>query len=145
MKKLLSWKKGAGEMISLAICTMIIMGLVAYMYGYMTYTISAQQLSVAAYVSGRAAVVSKNEEDAKSRATEVLKSIYSSSVQSGSSNNVGDVWMEIKSPDGWKIGSIAEISVYQHVNGKLPFLPQTNLVWKLAMMIEDQPDDIELR
>lgn len=145
MKELFSWKKGAGEMISLAICTIIIMMLIGSIYGIMTYTISEQQLSVAAYVSGRAAVVSNNEDDAKTRATEVLKSIYSDKVQSGKTNNVGDVWIEIKYPDGWKIGSIAEIDVYQHVNGILPALPEKDIVWKLAMMIEDQPDDVVLR
>lgn len=140
MKKLFRWRKGNGEIIGFAIVAPLILMLIIAMYAFQTYTTHSQQLCVAAYSIGRAAVVSEEPGKGHDRADKVLKSICAGNVTSGSSSNAGDVWFTIDYPEGWKIGSIAEIAVYEHMGAIFPF-PERDLCWKLAMMIEAQSDE----
>ena len=140
MVKGFSWRKGSGEAIGFTVAVIILALLVIGLYAFQTYSTHSQQLCVAAYAAGRAAVVSNNPADGYTRATAVLKSICSGGVTSGASTSAGDMWLEITYPDGWKIGGIAEIAVYEHMPTIFPF-SERDLCWKLAMMIEDQTDD----
>lgn len=135
------WKKANGEIIGFAVAVIILVLLIIGLYAYQTYTTHSQQLCVAAYAAGRAAVVSDNPADGHTRAEAVLKSMCSGGITTGASTNPGDVWFEIVYPEGWKIGSIAEIRVYEHMPAIFPFA-ERDLCWKLAMMIEAQTDDM---
>ena len=140
MKKNFRWRKGNGELIGFAVVVPLILMLIISMYAFQIYATHSQQLCVAAYAVGRAAVVSDDPGNGYKRAEVVLKSICSGNVTTSASSTAGDVWFTISYPEGWKIGSIAEIAVYEHMGGIFPF-PERDLSWKLAMMIEAQQDD----
>ena len=140
MNSTIRWRKANGEVIGFVVCVFLLVVIIISMYAFQTYTTHSQQLCVASYAVGRAAVVSDNPADGFKRADAVLKLICSGGVTTGASTNAGDMWFEILYPEGWKIGSIAEIRVYEHMPAIFPF-PEKDLCWKLAMMIEAQPED----
>lgn len=135
----LSWKCGNGEVLGFAVCSFILTFILMAVSAFMNYSIKSQQLTVAAYAVGRAAVVSRDESLADSRAYAVLQTIYGSDRSSRSESAETDhAWYTIEYTGEWKTGKIATITVYQHLGSIFP-LGEQNISRSIAMMIEDQP------
>ena len=138
-KRLIDWRNGNGEMLGFAICAPFLVMIIIAVMSFSRYAIMKEQLTVATYCVGRAAVVSATPENANSRAKAVLERIYESHVSSGPSDNPNDVWydIDVKEYDDWKVGKIAIITLTQHMNAVFP-LPDFDISRSLAMMIENQ-------
>ena len=153
MRKILHpsfWRRGNGEMLGFAVSAPIFLMLIIAVISISRITIASQQLTVATYAVGRAAVVSSNESLASQRALGVLKIIYGDSrCGTSASSEKGSAWYTMTVGDTaidgnansqkWKIGNIAKITVYQKVDIILPQV-STVLHRSIAMMIEQQED-----
>ena len=134
-----SWRCGNGEVLGFAVCVFILTFILMAVSAFMNYSIKSQQLTVAAYAVGRAAVVSRDENLADSRAYAVLQTIDGSDRTSRSeSAEVDHAWYSIEYAGEWKIGKIATITVSQHLGAIFP-MGEQNISRSIAMMIEDQP------
>lgn len=139
-KRCFRWRHGNGEMIGFAVCAGILTVVMVSIMAFMNYSIRAQQLTVAAYAVGRAAVVSSDEQLAKARAFAVLKTIYGEDHSGNTESDLIDnAWYTIEYDGDWKVGKIVTVSVYQHIGAIFP-LKEQNIKRSIAMMIEDQPD-----
>ena len=134
-----SWKSGNGEILGFAVCVFMLTFIMLAVSAFMNYSIKSQQLTVASYAVGRAAVVSRDEALADGRAYAVLQTIYGSGRSSREESSETDhAWYSIEYSGDWRIGKIATITVSQHLGGIFPLGEQT-ISRSIAMMIEDQP------
>ena len=133
-----SWRSGNGEILGFSVCVLVLTFILLAVSAFTNYSVKSQQLTVAAYAVGRAAVVSQNENLADSRAYAVLKTIYGDSHASRNESNETDhAWYSIEYSGKWKVGKIATITVCQHLGSIFPLGEQT-ISRSIAMMIEDQ-------
>lgn len=141
MKKLIgkdfNWRNANGEILGFAICVFILTALMMTVSAFMNYSIKSQQLTVAAYAVGRAAVVSQDEYLADSRAYAVLQTVYGSDrVSREASDEPDHAWYTIEYPGEWKTGKLATVTVSQRLGSIFPLGEQT-VSRSIAMMIED--------
>lgn len=133
------WKSGVGEALGFAACSLLLLLLVISLLSISNYEIRSQQITTACYSAGRAAVVSSDPDLAKQRAEAVLKTIFGkSNVHTSETDEIDHVWYSIEvDDDEWRIGNIMTITVSQHINEVFP-IPETDIEFSLAMMIEDE-------
>ena len=132
-----NWRKGNGEFLGFAVCAVILTVIMISIMAFTNYTTQDQQLTVATYAAGRAAVVSSEPGLAKARASAVLKTVYGDNLGTSSAGEAGEVWYTLDYNGDWCIGNIATITVYQHLPAIFP-LSEQDIQCSIAMMIEDQ-------
>ena len=133
------WERGTGEFLGFAVCAVILTVLMLAIMAFSNYSTHDQQLSVATYAAGRAAVVSSEPDLANARAEAVLKTVYTDCLSSSPTGELNQVWYTITYDGEWRIGNIATITVYQHLGAIFP-LTEQDIECSIAMMIEDQID-----
>jgi len=132
-----NWRNGNGEILGFAVCVFLLTALMVTVSAFMNYSIKSQQLTAAAYAVGRAAVVSRDENLADSRAYAVLQTIYGSGRASREASDEPDhAWYAIEYQGEWKTGKIATVTVSQRLGSIFPLGEQT-VTRSIAMMIED--------
>lgn len=110
-KKRFTFHKGAGEMLGMAITLPLLMILIFFIINLFQITACEQKLIYATYFAGRAAVLCKNQSDAKKAVDAVLQDIYpgDSSVEgtvgSGGTDNIN-----------WVKGNVINIAVKQELH-----------------------------
>ena len=141
-KKTIAWRRGNGEMLGFAVCVPLFTLLMIIVMATSNYSTKLQQLTVASYAVGRAAVVSSTPDLATSRAYAVLQTIYGSDhCSTDESDTVNQAWFKIDRDGAWKTGQITTITVSQHIGGLFPF-PEQDLHSSIAMMIEDDLEKV---
>jgi Flp pilus assembly protein TadG len=132
-----NWRNGNGEILGFAVCVFLLTALMVTVSAFMNYSIKSQQLTAAAYAVGRAAVVSRDENLADSRAYAVLQTVYGSGRASREASDEPDhAWYGIEYQGEWKTGKIATVTVSQRLGSIFPLREQT-VTRSIAMMIED--------
>lgn len=134
--KPVQWKKANGEMLGFAACGVLLIFIVFAVTAFTSYTIKMEQLTVAGYAAGRAAVVSSDADLANERAYAVLKTVYGNSSSSTTeTTSAGSAWFTLTWDGVWQKGKIATITVKQNIPAIFPLSAMT-IERSIAMMIE---------
>lgn len=121
-----SFKSGVGESLEFAAVFPIILAVILFVIAIFQVTICEEKLTYAAYMGGRAAVISFDKETAETNAEETIDQI------------MGDDPYELKiSPDNitWEKGNVALIQVAQDLEPIFPYQKGKH-IRQIAMMIE---------